>query len=227
MLETKMLEDIEAVIFDMDGTLIDSMWIWPSIDEDFFKKYDLVEPENFHEDIEGMSYTEAVHFFLEVFPTLKQTPEQIMDEWTDMARDRYMHEAPLKEGAYEFILEMKRQGKKIGIATSNGRVLVEDTLKSLGVEEYFDVVRTACEAGKGKPAPDVYLMVADEMGISPKRCLVFEDVPMGILAGKNAGMKVCAIDDEFSRIQEEKKKSLADYYIHNYDDIRNETYEVL
>ena len=227
MLKTRMLEDIEAVIFDMDGTLIDSMWIWPSIDEDFFKKYNLVEPQNFHEDIEGMSYTEVVHFFLEVFPTLTQTPQQIMDEWTEMARERYINQAPLKEGVYEFILEMKRQGKKIGIATSNGRTLVEDTLKALGVTEYFDVVRTACEAGKGKPAPDVYLLVAEEMGISPKHCLVFEDVPMGILAGKNAGMKVCAVDDEFSRIQEEKKKSLADYYIYGYDDIRNETYEVL
>ena len=227
MSKTRMLEDIEAVIFDMDGTLIDSMWIWPSIDEDFFKKYNLVEPQNFHEDIEGMSYTEVVHFFLEVFPTLTQTPQQIMDEWTEMAHERYINQAPLKEGVYEFILEMKRQGKKIGIATSNGRTLVEDTLKALGVTEYFDVVRTACEAGKGKPAPDVYLLVAEEMGISPKHCLVFEDVPMGILAGKNAGMKVCAVDDEFSRIQEEKKKSLADYYIYGYDDIRNETYEVL
>lgn len=227
MLETRMLDDIEAVIFDMDGTLIDSMWIWPSIDEDFFEKYHLVAPEHFHEDIEGMSYTEVVHFFLDVFPTLKRTPQQIMDEWTEMAHDRYIHQAPLKAGAWEFILEMKRQGKKLGIATSNGRVLVEDTLKSLRVAKYFDVVRTACEAGKGKPAPDVYLMVAYELGVSPKRCLVFEDVPMGILAGKNAGMKVCAIDDEFSRIQEEKKKSLADYYIRDYDDIRNETYEVL
>ncbi len=227
MLETKMLEDIEAVIFDMDGTLIDSMWIWPSIDEDFFKKYDLVEPENFHEDIEGMSYTEVVHFFLDTFPTLNQTAEEIMDEWTEMAHERYMKEAPMKDGAYEFILEMKRQGKKIGIATSNGRTLVEDTLHALGVEAYFDVVRTACEAGKGKPAPDVYLLVADELGVSPEHCLVFEDVPMGILAGKNAGMKVCAIDDAFSRIQEEQKKELADYYIYSYDDIKNDTYEVL
>ena len=227
MIETKMLDGIDAVIFDMDGTLIDSMWIWPSIDEVYLKKYNLVEPENFHEDIEGMSYTEVSQYFLEAFPTLSCTQQEIMDEWTEMARERYMNEAPLKKGAREFILEMRRQGKKIGIATSNGRILVEDTLKALEAAELFDVVRTACEVAKGKPAPDVYLLAAKDMEVDPGRCLVFEDVPMGILAGKNAGMKVCAVDDEFSRYQEEKKRSLADYYIYSYDDIKNETYEVL
>lgn len=227
MLQTKMLEDIEAVIFDMDGTLIDSMWIWPSIDQDFFAKYNLVEPEGFYDGMEGMSYSEVARFFLKVFPSLSQTPEQIMDEWTDMAYERYMNQAPLKDGVYDFIMEMRRQGKKIGIATSNGRTLVEDTLRALGVSDCFDVVRTACEVAHGKPAPDVYLLVAEEMGTAPERCLVFEDVPMGIMAGKNAGMKVCAVDDAFSRVQEEKKRKLADYYIYGYDDIKNETYEVL
>ena len=79
----------------------------------------------------------------------------------------------------------------------------------------------------GKPSPDVYLLVAKEMGVCPENCLVFEDVPMGILAGKNAGMRVCAVDDDFSRPQEEKKKKLADYYIQDYYDIKKETYEVL
>ena len=91
----------------------------------------------------------------------------------------------------------------------------------------FDVVRTAGEAGAGKPAPDVYLMVAAELKVEPERCLVFEDVPMGILAGKNAGMKVCAVEDAFSSLQRGKKKELADYYINDYYDISNETYEVL
>ena len=227
MLRTKMLEDIEAVIFDMDGTLIDSMWIWPSVDVDFYKRHHLTAPECFPDEMEGMSFSEVANLFLEMFPTLECTPQQIMDEWTEMAHERYMNEAPLKAGVYEFIAEMKAQGKKIGIATSNGRGLVEDTLKSLGVTEFFDVVRTACEVKRGKPAPDVYLLVAREMRVRPERCLVFEDVPMGILAGKNAGMKVCAVYDEASKNQEEKKRSLADYYIYSYDDIKNETYEVL
>ena len=86
---------------------------------------------------------------------------------------------------------------------------------------------TSDEAKAGKPAPDVYLKVAESLGVKPERCLVFEDVPNGILAGKNAGMKVCAVEAPFSKPQEERKKELADYYIQDYDDIKNNTYEVL
>ena len=86
---------------------------------------------------------------------------------------------------------------------------------------------TSCEAKRGKPAPDVYLKAAGQLGAEPSACLVFEDVPMGILAGKNAGMRVCAVDDWFSRPQDAKKRELADYFIHSYEDITNQTYEVL
>ena len=73
----------------------------------------------------------------------------------------------------------------------------------------------------GKPAPDIYLNVAGRLGVAPGKCLVFEDVPAGILAGKRAGMTVCAVDDEFSRHMEAEKKSLADYFIRDYYDIIN------
>ena len=85
----------------------------------------------------------------------------------------------------------------MGIATSNSKELVEATLEALQIREYFDCVMTACEVAKGKPAPDIYLAVADKVGINPAECLVFEDIEMGILAGKNAGMEVCAVEDEF------------------------------
>ena len=223
----KMLENIDAVIFDMDGTLLDSMWIWPDIDDVFLEKYHLQKPEGFHEGMEGKSYPETAQYFLDLFPTLTQTKEEIMDEWNEMAHDRYISQVKLKPGAKEFILSMKEAGKKIGIATSNSRFLVNDTLKALGIEALFDSVRTSCEAGAGKPAPDVYLLVASDMSVKPERCLVFEDVPMGILAGINAGMRTCAIYDDFTRPQDDRKRELADYYIYDFNDIMNETYEVL
>lgn len=224
---TEMLRDIDAVIFDMDGTLVDSMWIWVRVDEEYLEKYHLTEPENFHEDMEGMSYLEVAQYYHRMFPELPVTVEEIMEEWHEMAHDKYMHEVPLKKGVREFIETVRRNGVKTGIATSNSRGLVDDTLKALGITHLFDAVKTSEEAGAGKPAPDVYLLAAGELKADPARCLVFEDVPAGIMAGKSAGMRVCAVEDEFSASLRDKKRRLADYYIQDYDDIEKETYEVL
>ena len=80
---------------------------------------------------------------------------------------------------------------------------------------------------KGKPAPDIYLKVAKDLEADRRKCLVFEDVPMGILAGKNAGMRVCAVEDAFSENQRVQKRRIADYYIRSFSDIENNAYEVL
>ena len=222
-----MLKEIDAIIFDIDGTLIDSMWIWTEIDDIFLAKYNLKQPENFHKGMEGKSYSETAQYFLDIFPELPHTRQELEEEWHQMAFDIYTKEMPLKKGAHSFIVEMYQAGKKLGIATSNSRELAEGMLQNNGVYDYFHSMWTSDEALKGKPAPDVYLRVAESLGVDPSRCLVFEDVPNGILAGKNAGMKVCAVEDHFSKPQEELKRELADYYIHEYDDIKNNTYEVL
>ena len=222
-----MLTNIDAVIFDIDGTLVDSMHVWTDIDEIFLEKYHLVEPENFHEGMEGKSYSETAQYFLDLFPQLPHTKEELEAEWHEMAFEIYTKELQLKKGAYDFILDMHKAGIKLGIATSNSRDLAEGLLINTGVWQYLDAVWTSDEAKAGKPAPDVYLKVAESLGVKPERCLVFEDVPNGILAGKNAGMKVCAVEDPFSNQQIERKRELADYYIQDYDDIKNNTYEVL
>lgn len=223
-----MLEKIKAIIFDIDGTLMDSMWVWTKIDDIFLEKYHLTEPEGFHEGMEGKSYSETAQYFLELFPELHHfTADEIMNQWHEMAYELYCTQVQLKKGAHEFLYSMHEKGIKLGVATSNKRELALAGLKANGVLEVFDSIWTSCEAGKGKPAPDVYLKVAEELQVAPEYCLVFEDVSMGIMAGKNAGMKVCAVEDDFSRIQREKKRELADYYIQDYDDIKNKTYEVL
>ena len=222
-----MLKAIEAVILDVDGTLIDSMWVWTDMDYMFSEKYHLTEPEGFHEGMEGKSYSETAQYFLDLFPELPHTREELEEEWYQMAYEIYTTQISLKKGAYDFIREMYERGIKLGIATSNNRELAESVLAKNQVLEYMSSIWTACEAGAGKPNPAVYLNVAKDLNIDPSKCLIFEDVPMGILAGKNAGMKVCAVEDAFSKPQEVKKRELADYYIRDYDDIKNNTYEVL
>ena len=144
-----------------------------------------------------------------------------------MAGEKYAHEVRLKTGAAAFLRMLRAQGRKIGIASSNSRELIQACLASNGVEDCFDCIVTACDVAKGKPAPDVYLEVARRLDVEPENCLVFEDVPMGILSGKNAGMQVCAVRDEYCLDQTEKIRALADYYIQSYDEIPEHRYEEL
>ena len=195
---------MKAIIFDMDGTLIDSMWIWPEIDEYYVKKYNLSLPEDFHKAIEGKGYRETAQYFAEVLGVPKSV-ESIMKEWTTLAYRKYTEEVRLKPGADRLLAYGKEKGILFGIATSNGRELVEAVLKALHIRDYF--------------SSDVYLKVAEDLKVDPKDCLVFEDVPMGILAGKRAGMRVGAIYDAFSEKQDEEKKKLADFYIRDFLDM--------
>lgn len=213
-----MLKNKKAVIFDLDGTLVDSMWMWKAIDIEYLGKYGIELPINLQKDIEGMSFSETAVYFKETFQ-IPDSLEEIKADWNRMAYDKYTKEVPLKKGAGEFLAYCKRKEILLGIATSNSRQLAESTLEALGVKEYFRCIMTGCDVEKGKPSPDIYLATAEKLQVLPKECLVFEDVIMGIKAGKNAGMEVCAIEDAYSLFQTEDKKKLADYYIKDYFDI--------
>lgn len=213
-----MLEQIQSVIFDLDGTLVDSMWLWHEIDVEFLEQRGLSLPETYQKDIEGMSFTETAVYTKELFH-LSESVEELKEIWNRMAIEKYTNEVPFKPGAEKFLKYCKSKDIPVGIATSNSRELVEAVGKSLHFEEYIQEIVTACEVERGKPAPDVYLEAASRLGVQPFGCLVFEDVPMGILAGKNAGMRVCAVEDAFSAEQKEEKRKLADYYITDYHEI--------
>ena len=214
-----MLKNKKAVIFDLDGTLVDSMWMWKAIDIEYLGRFGFDLPLTLQKDIEGMSFSETAVYFKETFQ-IPDTLEEIKATWNRMAYDKYTKEVPLKKGVQKFLDYCKENRILLGIATSNSRELVDATLKALNIKEYFACVMTACEVAKGKPAPDIYLAVAEKLQAEPSRCLVFEDIEMGIMAGKNAGMEVCAVEDEFSMNQIEAKKKLADYYIKDYFDIK-------
>lgn len=213
-----MLKNIDAVIFDLDGTLVDSMWMWKQIDIEYLGKYQIELPDNLQTEIEGMSFSETAVYFKERFH-LKDTLEEIKAAWNEMAYDKYRHEVPFKEGALDFLRYLRKHKIKTGIATSNSKDLVDAVISRFKVDDLFDSIHTSCEVDKGKPAPDIYNLVASDLHVEPDRCLVFEDVINGIKAGKNASMRVCAVYDEFSKDVDEIKRDLADYYIHDYKQI--------
>lgn len=215
------LDDKKAVIFDLDGTLVDSMWMWGDIDIEYLNRFGLSCPEDLQKAIEGMSFTETAVYFKERF-ALADSVEEIKAAWVAMSLEKYKNEVSIKPGAREFLEAIASRGLPAGIATSNGREMVEAVLKSLDMEQYFHTVVTACEVAFGKPAPDIYLEAAKRLGAEPSKCLVFEDVPAGILAGKSAGMTVIAVEDEYSRTMRAEKEALADGFICDFRELLKE-----
>ena len=210
-----MLQNIHAVIFDLDGSLVDSMWIWKQIDIDYLGRFGYELPETLQSEIEGMSFLETAQYMKKRF-NIPQEIEEMITDWNQMAWDKYENEVFLKPGVAEFLEECQKRNIKLGIASSNSRELIENVIHARGLEGVFGCIMTGSDNVKGKPAPDIYLRAAEGLRVAPEYCLVFEDIVQGILAGKNAGMKVCAVEDAYSVHQREEKRKLADYYIEDY-----------
>lgn len=213
-----MIKNIKACIFDLDGTLVDSMWMWPDIDREYLNRFGIEYDYNLKNEIDGISFHETAVYFKNKFG-ISDSVEKICKDWEDMAYDKYKYEVKEKPGCKKFLEHIRSKGIKMGIATSNNRSMVDVVLESLNMKDFFEVITTSDEVKRGKPAPDVYLTTANLLNVEPKNCLVFEDVVAGIMAGKSAGMKVCAIEDDFTKEVRQKKKELSDYYIVDYSEL--------
>lgn len=209
------LNDFEAVIFDLDGSLVDSMWMWKAIDIEYLQGFGIEAPKDLQKEIGGRSFVETAIYFKERF-SLPDSIEKIGDDWNRMAFDKYSHEVPLKDGVPNFLSLCDERGIKLGIASSNSTELIEQVLSSHGIRDKFLSIKSGTEVLKGKPAPDIYLLVAKELDVDPSKCLVFEDLVDGIKAARNAGMTVVAVSDDYSRHSDDIKKELSDLYIEDY-----------
>lgn len=194
------------------------MWMWPDIDREYLNRFEIEYDDNLKNEIDGISFHETAVYFKNKFG-ISDSVEKICKDWEDMAYDKYKYEVKEKPGCKKFLEHLRSKGIKMGIATSNNRSMVDVVLESLNMKDFFEVITTSDEVKRGKPAPDVYLTTANLLNVEPKNCLVFEDVVAGIMAGKSAGMRVCAIEDDFTKEVRQKKKELSDYYIVDYSEL--------
>ena len=194
------------------------MWMWPDIDREYLNRFGIEYDDNLKNEIDGISFHETAVYFKNKFG-ISDSVEKICKDWEDMAYDKYKYEVKEKPGCKKFLEHLRSKDIKMGIATSNNRSMVDVVLESLNMKDFFEVITTSDEVKRGKPAPDVYLTTANLLNVEPKNCLVFEDVVAGIMAGKSAGMKVCAIEDDFTKEVRQKKKELSDYYIVDYSEL--------
>ena len=213
------LNAFDAAIFDMDGTIMDSLGIWERIDYDFLeKKRGIKVPHDYVHDIAAMSFSEIAQYTKARF-NLPDTPQQLMQEWTDMAIYEYSHNVLLKPFVKAFIEYLKNSGKKIVLCTSSPEYFFKPALKNNGIYDLFDAFANTCEAGEGKNSPKVYLLAAQKVGIAPEKCIVFEDVISAAVSAKKAGMTVCGVYDERSRSRQEELRAACDIYITGFNEL--------
>ena len=213
-----MLTNIKAAIFDLDGTLIDSMWIWDQIDIAYLSSKGFEQPENLKDEINHLSFQETGVYFKNRF-NLDDSIETILETWHDMAFAHYSKNVTLKEGVIPFLDHLRNSGIKIGLATSNHHSLLEAALNCTGIYKYFDSITTTNEVAKGKNNPDVYLLAARKLGVNPKECIVFEDILEAVRGAKLADMKVVAMHDKAAKYQRHDLMCIADKYIYDFTEM--------
>ena len=213
-----MLENIKGAIFDLDGTLIDSMWIWEKIDVDFLTENGHAVPENLKDEINHLSFQETAVYFKNRF-NLEASIEEILARWHEIAIGEYSNNVNLKAGVLEFLDYLKAKDIKIALATSNSHDLLMPALNHTGITNYFDAITTTGEVSKGKNNPDVYLLTAKKLGVKPENCIVFEDILEAVSGAKKANMKVVAMYDKSAEYQKYDLIALTDKYIYDFKEM--------
>ena len=211
-----------AFIFDLDGTLIDSMQLWREVDTEFLGLRGITVPSDLFDNMpSGNSFIQTATYFKNRFG-LTDSVQSIMQEWTDMVSDHYSHTVELKPGVWQLLDYIKSLGLPLGLGTSNSRELAEKALSQHGIWDYFISVVTGDMHLLGKPYPDIYLKGADQLQVDPKSCLVIEDTLTGIQAAKAAGMTVYAIYDADSDPWRQQIIELADRHFMDYYEMLDE-----
>jgi beta-phosphoglucomutase-like phosphatase (HAD superfamily) len=207
----------KAYIFDLDGTLLDSMGVWNQVDVDFLGKRGIAVPPDYMNTISSMTFHETAAYTIKRF-ALSDSVDGLMREWNDMAAYAYSHTVQMKPYAKEYLITLRERGAKLAVATSLSAELCNPVLRNNGIDNIFDVICNTDEAGHGKSHPDVFLLAAQRTGVPVGDCLVFEDILAAVKSAKSAGMSVCAVYDKTSANDWEEIKKTADYAI---DDFRS------
>lgn len=211
--------DFKAAIFDLDGTLLDSMGVWEKVDYGFLAKRNLPVPETYIDELRTLSFMKAAEYTITLFD-LKEKATDIISEWNDMVSYEYAHNIILKPHAREYLDYLKQHHIKIGTATSLPKVLYEPALRNNGIYQIFDALSstdevTARERG-GKEFPDIYQLAARKLAVRPEDCIAFDDTLAAITGMKAAGMRAYGVYDRYSAQEKKAIRALADGYIDDF-----------
>jgi HAD superfamily hydrolase (TIGR01509 family) len=210
--------DPQALIFDFDGTLADSMWVWEDILRDLLVSRRLELDEELYDSFLMMGLGEFAEYLTGRF-TLEESVDELVEAVLTQALCHYRTDVCFKPGAREFLEEAARRGLPLGIATSSPRVLIEAFLEAQQATRLFSALSFCDELGTGKARPDVYLDAARQLGAPIGRCLIFEDAIPSLRTASRTGARTIAVREAHTRQDEREMVRIADAIIDDYGDL--------
>lgn len=205
---------VKGAIFDLDGTLIDSMFIWDTFGDDYLKSLGIESKENLAEVFKTFTLEQAAEYYRNHYD-IELSVKEIVEGINNMVAEIYRTKVVLKPGISDFLKRLQGLGVKMCVATVTDRPIVEDVLKRLSIYEYFSEIFTCAEVGYNKETPEIYRKALKHLGTPKTETVVFEDVLHALKTAKTDGFKVAAVYDSHESRQNEIKE-ISDYYITDF-----------
>lgn len=209
------MSELKAVLFDLDGTLIDNNDVHFKAWKKYLKDNEIqISDEDFKDNISGRTNQDVIEHIYDKKMS-KEEAEKYYLKKEEIYREMYKNDiAPIK-GLIEFLKDLKENNVIMAIATSGIQVNIDFMFDNVPIKEYFQVVIDSSDISKGKPDPEIFLVTAEAVKIAPGNCIVFEDSTSGVQSGKAAGMKVVALTTTHTK----EELSEADLVINDYTEI--------
>jgi len=199
---------IQAIIFDMDGLLIDSEPLWEEAELEVFNQVGVPLTSEMTKQTMGLRVDEVVQHWFDLYPWKDISHKEIEAKIVEKVIALIKEKGTAKEGVNEMIRFFKDKNMPMAIASSSSMDIIETVVKKLHIKNNLDVIYSAEHEQYGKPHPGVYITAAQKLGIASEKCLAFEDSPNGVLAAKAAKMKCIAVPDE--KMKDDKRFGIAD-----------------
>lgn len=206
------------ILFDLDGTLLDSNGVWTRIDLEFLGRRGLTLTEEYMHTVGHSIFPEAARF-TQAYYHLDMTTDAIMEEWRSMAWDAYAHQCPLKPGVRAFLDRCAEAGERMALVTACVPELCRAALDRHGLADAFERLIFAQEMGLEKRDPEVFFRSAALLGVAPEDCTLYEDAPGNCAAAKSAGMTVVGVYDPFYESRQEELRQSCHRYIRSFEEL--------
>ncbi len=214
------MQKFKGAIFDMDGTLLDSMRVWKRLTQGYLAQFGVHITDQDYAVTEGFSQTQMAQYFIDRYPILPMDAQGLIDGLDRQITARYEQYARPKDGVIDFLNRLQARGIRMAIATLTARRHAEKALRDRGMLAYFDFLLTIEDVGISKREPEIYLRAAARMGLAPAECVVFEDAPYAGVTAKRAGFRVCGMAEPAYAGGESELRAVSDFFVeHSFDEL--------